>query len=152
MTGHWVASIAVLLGGMTGIWLSRSLPADKTQELGTNFFPLLISLFLCAGAAVSLVGFFLKRDRALAPIQWANRSAGLRIALSLLLFTSYAFALERLGFLLSTFLLLFIFCRMVFGKSWFRSASLASLAVLSSYALLSWALGVRLPASSWFGA
>ena len=152
MTGHWVGSLTILLLGVAGVWFSRSLPADKTQELGTSFFPLLISLFLCGCATLSLIGFFLKRGQGFAPIQWATRSAGLRIAISLILFTSYAFTLERIGFLLSTFLLLFIFCKVVFGKSWVRSAAVSSLAVISSYALLSWALGVRLPVSTWFGA
>lgn len=152
MTGHWVGSIIILLLGVAGVWFSRLLPADKTQEIGTSFFPLLISLFLCGCGTLSLIRFFLKRDQGFAPIQWANRSAGLRIAISLILFTIYAFTLERIGFLLSTFLLLFIFCKVVFGKSWVRSASVASLAVISAYALLSWALGVRLPVSAWFGA
>ncbi len=152
MTGHWVGSLIILLLGLAGVWFSRSLPADKTQELGTSFFPLLISFFLCGCATLSLISFFLKREQGFATIQWASRSAGLRIAISLMLFTSYAFTLEGIGFLLSTFLLLFIFCKVVFGKSWIRSAALSLLAVISSYALLSWALGVRLPTSTWFGA
>ena len=83
------------------------------------------------------------------PIQWPRREGLIRIGLTILLFVGYIAALERLGFIISTLLLIFFFGRLIFQKSWLMSGILAVLAVFSAYGLLSELLGVRLPASPW---
>jgi len=42
MRGHWIGILLFLLLGLGGVWLSRMLPMDRTKELGSGFFPLLI--------------------------------------------------------------------------------------------------------------
>ena len=151
MIGHWIGAVSLLVVGLAGIRLSRALPGDATQELGTSFFPLLVSLFICGCSIVILLSLFLKGNRTAPPISWPNGPARWRIASSLLFLAGYTFTLERLGFLLSTFLLLLLFSKFVFGKPWAASLCVALIAVLSSFGLLSWALGVRLPVSPWAG-
>ena len=149
MFAHWISAIFLLLLSIIGIGLSKSLPVEASEELGTRFFPLLISIFLLILSLVNLAKLFWGRGKANQPIRWADREGWTRIGLALLLFTGYIGTLERLGFMISTFLLLLFFARLTFQKSWAASGILAILAVVCAFGLLSGLLGVRLPASPW---
>ena len=54
MIGHWVGAGFLFLLGIIGILLSKSLPVDNAEELGTRFFPLLISIFLLILSGINL--------------------------------------------------------------------------------------------------
>lgn len=149
MIGHWVGAGVVFLFGIIGILLSKSLPVESTEELGTSFFPFVISIFLLALSLINLVNLFLSRKNAFQKIQWPQRDGLIRLCLASFLFLSYIVILERLGYMISTFLLLLLFARLVFNKSWLISGILAILAVLSTFGLLSVLLGVRLPPLPW---
>jgi hypothetical protein len=149
MRGHWIGVLFFLLLGLAGIWFSRMLPTDQTKELGSGFFPLLISVILCGLAVMSLLNLWIKGERFAKPIAWPERSGWLQIFISLILFCGYFLTLERIGFLLSTFVLLLLVARIVFRRPWGKSVLLAVLAVSISYGLLSTLLGVRLPSSPW---
>jgi hypothetical protein len=149
MTGHRIGAFFLLALGIGGIWLSYSLPMDRTQELGTSFFPLLISLFLCGLSLFYLLLLFWRGERNAPPIEWATRGGWIRIILSLVLFAGYVLTLERLGFLITTFLLILLYARMIFHRPWKISGMLAISSVLFSYGLLAVLLKVRLPESPW---
>lgn len=149
MAGHKIGALFLFLMGAAGVWLSRSLPADRTQELGTAFFPILISLFL-SGLAFFYLFLLFWRGKGGAPgVEWAARAGWIRIALSVVLFVGYILFLERAGFLISTFLLILFYARLVFQRPWKASGILALSSVLGSWALLTVLLRVRLPESPW---
>lgn len=149
MAGHKIGALFLLALGLAGIYLSRSLPVDKTQELGTSFFPVLISGFL-SGLALFYLLLLIWRGERIAPrIEWAAREGWIRISLSLAFFCGYILVLEKAGFLLSTFLLLLLYARNIFNRPWKASGVLAFSAVLTSYLLLTVLLKVRLPESPW---
>jgi hypothetical protein len=149
VTGHKIGAVFLLALGAVGIYFSRSLPLDKTQELGTSFFPTLISGFLLGLALFYLLLLFWKGERSAPRVEWAAREGWIRIVLSLVLFSGYIFTLERVGFLVSTFLLILLFARMIFQRPWKASGILAFSSVLASYVLLTVLLQVRLPESPW---
>lgn len=68
-----------------------------------------------------------------------------KIALVLLSLLLYAFFLERLGFVLTTFILVSFLLGCVEGASWFRSLGVACAAALASYAMFELWLKIRLP-------
>ena len=72
-------------------------------------------------------------------INWA------KIALILLSLLLYAFFLERLGFVLTTFVLLSFLLGWIEGTNWARSLGVASAAALACFAIFELWLKIRLP-------
>lgn len=68
-----------------------------------------------------------------------------KIALVLLSLLLYAFFLERLGFVLTTFVLLSFLLGWIEGINWARSLAIASAAALASIAVFELWLNIRLP-------
>ncbi len=68
-----------------------------------------------------------------------------KIVLVLLALLSYAFFLEKLGFVLTTFVLLSFLLALIEGKHWSKSLGVASAAVGGSYAIFELWLKIRLP-------
>ena len=68
-----------------------------------------------------------------------------KIALVLFSLLLYAFFLERLGFVLTTFALMSFLLGCIQGTGWLRSLGIAGAAVLTSYAMFELWLKIRLP-------
>lgn len=68
-----------------------------------------------------------------------------KIALVLLSLVLYAFFLERLGFVVTTFLLLSFLLGWIEGTNWTRSLGVASAAALGSFTIFELWLKIRLP-------
>lgn len=68
-----------------------------------------------------------------------------KIVLVLLALLSYAFFLEKLGFVLTTFVLLSFLLAMIEGKQWSKSLGVAGAAAGGSYAIFELWLKIRLP-------
>ena len=68
-----------------------------------------------------------------------------KIALVLFSLLLYAFFLERLGFVLTTFALMSFLVGSIEGKGWFRSLGIAGAAALTTYAMFELWLKIRLP-------
>ena len=77
--------------------------------------------------------------REMGEMNWA------KIALVLLALLLYAFFLERLGFVLTTFVLMSFLLGCIEGTNWVRSAGVAAAAALASYAIFELWLKIRLP-------
>ena len=68
-----------------------------------------------------------------------------KIALVLFSLLLYAFFLERLGFVLTTFVLMSFLLGCIQGAGWFRSLGTAGAAALTTYAMFELWLKIRLP-------
>ena len=68
-----------------------------------------------------------------------------KIALVLLALLSYAFFLEKLGFALTTFLLMSFLLAIIEAKHWTKSIGVAGAAALGSFAIFELWLKIRLP-------
>jgi putative tricarboxylic transport membrane protein len=78
-------------------------------------------------------------------VQEAKEMNWVKIALVLLFLVLYAFFLERLGFVLTTFLLLSFLLGWIEQASWTRSLGVAAVAALGSFAVFEVWLKIRLP-------
>ena len=68
-----------------------------------------------------------------------------KITLVLFSLLLYAFFLERLGFVLTTFVLMSFLLGCIQGAGWFRSFGIAGAAALTTYAMFELWLKIRLP-------
>jgi putative tricarboxylic transport membrane protein len=78
-------------------------------------------------------------------VQETGQMNWVKIALVLLSLVSYAFFLERLGFVVTTFVLLTFLLGWIEGTNWGRSLGVASAAALGSFAIFELWLKIRLP-------
>ena len=78
-------------------------------------------------------------------VQETGEMNWVKIALVLLSLVSYAFFLERLGFVLTTFVLLSFLLGWIELTNWPRSLGVASAAALGSFAIFELWLKIRLP-------
>jgi putative tricarboxylic transport membrane protein len=78
-------------------------------------------------------------------VQGTREMNWVKIALVLLSLLLYAFFLERLGFVLTTFLLLSFMLGWIEQANWTRSLGIAAVAALGSFAVFELWLKIRLP-------
>ena len=132
----WVA-----VGLLTCYGASR-LGLGSVAEPGVGF------IFFWSGLILVILSLIVLADsirssedtvREMGEMNWA------KIALVLLSLLLYAFFLERLGFVLTTFVLMSFLLGCIEGTNWFRSLGVAGAAALASYAIFELWLKIRLP-------
>jgi len=104
MTKRRAGSLVFLVAGFYGLILTLQLPMGKWNEPGAGAFPLIVSVLLC----ISGIGMFISGKgkvemdwRAIVKEQWTPFQI---IALT----GAFIFAMERLGYLLSSCLYIFM--------------------------------------------
>jgi len=116
--------------------------------LGTVTEPGVGFIFFWSGLILVILSLIVLADsirsseetvREMGEMNWA------KIALVLLALLLYAFFLERLGFVLTTFVLMSFLLACIEGTNWFRSLGVAGAAALASYAIFELWLKIRLP-------
>jgi len=141
-----IAVAAILLALAGYIFLAASaLPFGTARVPQTAFFPKTLALLL---AILSLVVLAQALARAKTTFD-SNKigSAGwFRIGATLATLAGFALVLERLGFLLSTFLLMVCLLRAIEAQSWGKIIAVALATSLITYGLFARLLGVPLPA------
>jgi len=132
----WVA-----VGLLTCYGASR-LGVGSVTEPGAGF------IFFWSGLILVILSLIVLADairssadavREVGELNWA------KIALVLLALLLYAFFLERLGFVLTTFVLMSFLLGCIEGTNWVRSVGVAGAAALASYAIFELWLKIRLP-------
>ena len=132
----WVA-----VGLLTCYGASR-LSLGSVAEPGVGF------IFFWSGLILVILSLIVLADairsaedavREMGKMNWA------KIALVLLALLLYAFFLERLGFVLTTFVLMSFLLGCIEGTNWVRSVGVAAAAALASYAIFELWLKIRLP-------
>ena len=96
---------------------------------------IILSLLVFADAVRSSEGTV----RPMPEINWP------KIALVLFVLLLYAFFLEKLGFVFTTFVLMSFLLGCIQSAGWFRSIAVAGAAALTSYAMFELWLKIRLP-------
>jgi putative tricarboxylic transport membrane protein len=132
----WVAVGILACYGATRLGLG------SVTEPGAGFIFFWSGLIL---AVLSLIGFAQSRRNAEDTVQEAVQIGWVKIALVLLSLLLYAFFLERLGFVLTTFILLSFLLGWIEGINWARSLGVASAAAMASFAIFELWLKIRLP-------
>jgi putative tricarboxylic transport membrane protein len=129
---------AILLAVPAGV-ASWGFGVGTPKSPGAGFWPLVIAVTM-AGLGLSLI---------LHPTPNAPKAGGeshwMRFAVSLGALCFYVFALEPLGYLLATAVMLFVQFRLVEGRSWLSSAAIALAAAVITLILFRVLLRVTLP-------
>ena len=111
----------------------------------TGFFPRTLAILLLLLSLVLLVQALRHKAVEQGGVKIANEG-WIRIASTLAIMIGFALVLERLGFLLSTFLLMVFLLRAIEAPRWPKVFAVASATAFASYGLFGWLLGVPLPA------
>ena len=139
------SSLFWLLFSSVAIKLTTRLPFGGLHEPGPGFFPLLICLVIF-GLSFALLIRTLRQGR----LQTAGIGSKLfkslvKISPVLILLFLYAAFLDTLGFLIVTFLLIFLLLEVVYRRKWWVSLMTALVGSLGSYLIFQTWLQSQLP-------
>lgn len=130
--------------GLALIYLSRQLGIGQVDAPGPGLMSMLLGVLI---AVVAAGGFILQLvSRARAPREPWPMSAILRVGSVVALLVLYIVLLERLGFVIVTFVLLAVLFGAFAGIRWYWSLVLAAAFSGANYALFKLLLGTQLPA------
>jgi putative tricarboxylic transport membrane protein len=136
MAVFWVAVAIVVCYGATRLGLG------SVTEPGPGFIFFWSGLLL---AALSLIVATESLRGSAEPFQEMGRMNWVKIGLVLLSLVLYAFFLERVGFMLTTFVVLSFLLGLIEGTNSGRSFAVAAAAALGSFAIFELWLKIRLP-------
>ena len=111
----------------------------------TAFFPVVLAILLLVFSLI-LIGSVVRGAETGRGPERIEAEGWFRIGATLATLTGFALALERLGFLLSTFLLMVLLLRAIEPQSWSKVIAVALVTSLAAYAIFGWLLGIPLPA------
>lgn len=139
-----IAGTVFSLFALWVIWESRRLPLGTVRVPGPAFMPVLLaSLLLILGVLIAATGADAERFRSL---RWHElRHAAAIVAICVF----SALSLDRLGYRLTVFLLLFVLLKVVEKKGWLLTAIFALALSFGSFLLFYRLLRVPLPLGPW---
>lgn len=112
---------------------------------GGGFFPFWLGAILAGLALLLLVDTFRRPGEHEGPSPFPSRQAGIAVVTGLLSVGLYAVLLEVVGYVVDTFLVIFILLGVIEKESWWRTLIVAAIITLAFYLLFQVWLGVRLP-------
>jgi putative tricarboxylic transport membrane protein len=111
----------------------------------TAFFPVVLATLLLILSLILLVEA-LRGAPTGRGIDRIEAEGWVRIGATLATLVGFALVLERLGFLLSTFLLMVLLLRAIEPQAWHKVLAVALVTSLVAYVIFGWLLGIPLPA------
>lgn len=136
-----IASLVLCVVGIAIMANSLQLRLGTLDEPGAGFFPFWSgTLIACLSFATGIMAWL---GPSVEGVPWQHRASMPYFLVVVLL--AYAFTLERLGFLLSTFLLLLILFRMMGAGRLVMAVAASAAASVVAYAVFRGALGLQLP-------
>ncbi len=141
----WCSLFWMLFAIVMGRQASQ-LPMGEMREPGAGFFPLLIAVVIGLLAVLALIqalqkksGKRLENARSVEPFRWWNLVI---IATAL---TAYALTLQKVGFLINTFLLMLLLVKMIEPQSWTKSLIAALITAVVSELFFNVLLNAQIP-------
>jgi putative tricarboxylic transport membrane protein len=128
--------------GLLACYGASRLGIGSVAEPGAGF------IFFWSGLVLMILSLIVLTDSVRSSGETVRRISKMnwpKITLVLFSLLLYAFFLERLGFVLTTFVLMSFLLGCIEGTGWFRSLGVASAAALMSYAMFELWLKIRLP-------
>ncbi len=141
----WQRITGIVLLGVAGLVIQQSifvLRIDDGGQPGSGFLPFGLGIIL-AGLAVALIAVNLGPDAEKRALWGAG--AWVRPLLSVLLFAAYAAALEKLGYIISVFALVFLWLVVLEHKKWLRAILPGILSAVGVWLIFGFLLNVPLP-------
>ncbi len=140
-------TIALILTGLAAFILLEAgkLSFGSMRVPRTAFFPIILATLLLILSLI-LLGQALRGARTVRGPDRIEAEGWYRIGATLVTLVGFALVLERLGFLLSTFLLMVLLLRAIEPQAWPKVIAVALVTSLVVYAIFGWLLGIPLPA------
>jgi putative tricarboxylic transport membrane protein len=139
------SSIFWILFSLGVIKLTTRLPLGSLHEPGSGFFPFLLS-FIILGLSLGLFLRTLSKGRLqVGGIASQLFKSLIKISPVLILLSLYAIFLDTLGFLIVTFLLIFLLLEVIYRQKWWVSLITALAGSLGSYFIFQIWLQSQLP-------
>jgi putative tricarboxylic transport membrane protein len=110
----------------------------------TGFFPKTLLALLLVLSLV-LLGQALRQSDTGRAAERIPAEGWIRIGATMVILVGFALVLEKLGFLLSTFLLMVLLLRAIEAPKWSKVIAVAISTAVLSYILFGWLLGIPLP-------
>jgi putative tricarboxylic transport membrane protein len=146
MTRDRVAALVLLLFAVGGTLEASRLAIGDPGHPGPGFFP------LCLALALGVVALALLLQPARVPSRPAVAPEGLRpskAALALAASVTYAFAVEPIGFVLTTAAFLLFLLKVIEARGWRSSLVIALAAAIACHVVFKVWLAVQLPVGPW---
>lgn len=134
-----LSGLLFALIGFGGLWWSFSYPMGSASYMGAGFFPALVFGALgCVGALITLKAFS-------APMQRVDRLAFWPMVIVLGALVVFAFSVEKLGFILTTLIVVLLATAAVSSLSWVQRILLAGVITAFCWGVFILGLGVLIP-------
>lgn len=147
MSRDRAAAAVLLLFGAAAAVEARRLTIGNPGHPGPGFLPFWLAVALCLVAA-ALALRPAPQGPSLGTATAERRRPG-KVVLVLVASATYAFLLEPLGFLLTTFLFLLFLLRAIEARAWTSSLVVSAATALASHLVFKVWLDVQLPAGPW---
>ena len=146
MNAQRLGSLFWLAMGLISIYGSLLLGLGTMREPGSGFLSFLAGCFICFMAVVVLVQSFIQGEEFRAKLSslWEGVNWRRPFIISFLIL-GFILVLEKLGFILSSFLLLFILLKWVENFSWAKAILIPVLTLGCTYLLFDFFLKATLP-------
>lgn len=146
MNAQRLGSLFWLAMGLISIYGSLLLGLGSMREPGSGFLSFLAGCFICIMAVIVLVQSFIQGDEVRAKLASLWEGVNWRRPLIItLLVLGFILFLEKLGFILSSFLLLFILLKSVEKFSWSKAILIPVLTMGCTYLIFDFFLKATLP-------
>jgi hypothetical protein len=139
-----VSGLILLTFSIGTFFESRNLEIGTLSSAQTGFFPFILSILL-AILSMILLGQAMKGKNEGAIPAWVSKGGWRGISLTLGVLFFFAIFFERLGYLISTFLLIFILVKAIGDRKWWVAVFFALLSTLGSYLIFGILLKTPLP-------
>jgi putative tricarboxylic transport membrane protein len=136
-----IVGIVILFFGAGILWQGRRLLMGTLREPGPGFFPNLVAVLMIILSLLLIIPGGKREDDG----NPFTLNATTRIAVILAALTIYSFALEPLGFLVTSFLLMACLFKVYGNERWPLAVLYSLIGVVASYALFEVALKGNLP-------
>jgi putative tricarboxylic transport membrane protein len=141
-------TVALLLAAFSA-WLlleTNKLVFGTIRAPQTAFFPKVLTVLLLIFSVALLFQSWRAAPDGAVGSEKIEIEGWHRIGATLATLLGFAFVLERLGFLLSTFLLMVLLLRAIEPQKWTRVIVIALVTSFVAYFIFAWLLGIPLPA------
>ena len=146
MNAQRLGSLFWLAMGLISIYGSLLLGLGSMREPGSGFLSFLAGCFICIMAVVVLVQSFIQREEVRTKLASLWEGVNWRRPMIItLLVLGFVLFLEKLGFILSSFLLLFILLKSVEKFSWSKAILIPVLTMGCTYLIFDFFLKATLP-------
>jgi len=141
-----VTVVLILIGLAVFILLEAGkLSFGSLRVPRTAFFPVILATLLLILSLILLAQALRSAPTGRGP-ERIEVEGWFRIGATLATMVGFAVVLERLGFLLSTFLLMVLLLRAIEPQAWPKVIAVALMTSLVAYTIFGWLLGIPLPA------